>query len=216
MKLPDPFDRYVVELETTSQVLGSIPTDLKQREGWMQAKNLEPKREEIEEVIPLEEKEEQEEKRGLSVFRRDEKGLFLPFFVFKQAFRSYARYLRLWSIKSKKGLLTYLHGTFYIEPARIYLDGKKEADGTLDMAGTISVPTGRRSIQSRFEYVDPPLKLKFEMLFLRQHTPSGEKALVALDDLKECFAVGQIAGFGTRRTEHYGKFKVLKIEKVEA
>ena len=203
MKLPNVWDKYYLKIKIRDKLLGGIPRTEDQLKGWLEAKHLTHKEEEIKDQVDLIEEEE----KHWCGFRRNGNGLFIRGAMIKQTIKNCASDLRLFNVKGKKGLMGILHRTMFIKPTEISL-GKKEPDGQYDHQGTVKDRQGSRSILSRFDYVE---NVQFECeVWLIETCPMTE------EDLKKCLAVGQESGLGPLRPHDYGKFDVLEFKKIEA
>lgn len=92
-----------------------------------------------------------------SGFARDENGLYISDYQIKACLKETTNILfagEKWG-KTGKGPKSFVAERAHIKPPRIHL-GRSEPDGVLQITGTVSGKSGKRSIVSHYEYVSRP------------------------------------------------------------
>ena len=92
----------------------------------------------------------------------------------------------------------------FVDPDRIPL-GVAEPSGVGTVLGHISGPAGPRSTLGNYEYVLQPV-IAFRVLVLRD--------CIEADHWRDIWCLAQENGFGTLRSQGYGRFDVVEWERV--
>jgi hypothetical protein len=92
----------------------------------------------------------------------------------------------------------------FVEPDKLTL-GIREPSGAELMVGHLTGPTGPRSTVTNYEYVERPT-IEFRVLVLRD--------CITADQWRDIWCHAQENGFGTLRSQGYGRFDVVQWERL--
>lgn len=133
----------------------------------------------------------------------DKKGIYIPTVQLQKCFEASARATK-WK-KSKSNWLKWAIAYLTVSPSVIYLD-KKEPDNTL-----LSYP--KRKDGSRVKVIHPVFNAGLQIEFnINISDPDGQYTDRDIKNLIE--KGGQMFGIGGRRSDKFGRFNVVKFEKI--
>ena len=105
---------------------------------------------------------------------------------------------------TRKAARSFFAERVFVDPDRIPL-GAAEPSGVETVIGHISGPAGPRSTLGNYEYVLQPV-IAFRVLVLRD--------CIEADHWRDIWCLAQENGFGTLRSQGYGRFDVVEWERV--
>jgi hypothetical protein len=203
------FEVYKVraKVDGEDKIFGGLPKG-EVFERWVESKQIP---EDIAEENRQDTELAEEIEAGLTVFRRDEAGLFLRNFQLKACLKEATQRLGYW--KKHRGLRGHMQTGMFIKPRKIYFqnsDGEtlKEAVGWEEAQGRVYTPQGYKSILRKSEYVTD-VRFEFEIHLLPFHG-FGKNQLVEVLELM------QWIGLGSWRSREEGKFGMLEFVAVTA
>lgn len=224
------FTQYRVQVKFTEWVLGGIPKNPEQMEGWLRqrimggdeelALQLRRTLDEMDIEVPVDAsradliaaaKKIAAENKG-NGFRRSEGQLCLASYNPKAMLKEATSILYPYGApdgKGKKGytnkaFLAFLSERIFVDPYAIPL-GRTEPDGTMLQVGHISGPRGKRSTLTYFDYCVQP-EIEF--------TLSSSEDMITREEWERILVQGQRLGMGANRSLGYGQFKVTGFERV--
>jgi hypothetical protein len=103
---------------------------------------------------------------------------------------------------TRKAAKAFLAERVFVEPDQLLL-GFREPSGVETVVGHLTGPTGPRSTLGSYEYVERPL-IHFRVRVLHD--------CVTPDQWREIWCHAQENGFGTLRSQGYGRFDVVRWE----
>lgn len=208
-----------VEVEFVNQVLGGIPKHPKLIQDWINSKipPVEAAAHEAKhpgetlEALAERTKAEvaQAEDKTWTTFKSDEQGPYQEGRQWKAHVKDHATILQL---TEKRGLKTFMQECLFVEPRKIRMvtsDGEiLEVQGIIESAAQVMTARGPRSVLRRQDYIDKP-RVAFAVRMLKRKKNTGD---LTVDELKDLFEYGQFRGFGCRRGDGYGNYKLVKFE----
>jgi hypothetical protein len=105
---------------------------------------------------------------------------------------------------TRKAARSFFAERVFVDPDRVSL-GVTEPSGVETVIGHISGPTGPRSTLSNYEYVVQPV-IAFRVLVLRD--------CIEAEQWREIWCLAQENGFGTLRSQGYGRFDVVEWDRM--
>jgi hypothetical protein len=103
---------------------------------------------------------------------------------------------------TRKAAKAFFSERVFIEPDQLWL-GVPEPSGVETIVGHLSGPSGPRSTLGNYEYVEQP-NIEFRVLVLRD--------CVSAEQWRDIWCHAQENGFGTLRSQGYGRFDVVQWE----
>jgi hypothetical protein len=227
-KTSDIFTAYDCTLQFRHKVLGGIPKDPKVIENWLRSRAGIDSDQEIRQamlrtlielgvdVSPDMTYEEMVTASGelaaikqTNGFKRNEHGLFIEDRQIKAMIKESTAILFPYQSGYKWGRTgkaprNFLAETVFVDPAQISLS-KREPDGIELMMIHASGPKGQVNSLSYHEYVMKP-ELSFQVLVARDEIKN--------DDWPQIWVHAQENGFGASRSQSYGRFDVVKWDRV--
>lgn len=215
------WEKYKVEIETRRRVVGALPKHPSVIDAWVLSRakksgKTEEEAKAVAEKIKEEVQADAEVEKSWVCFKSDSMGIYLEDRNFKAMLREAANTLESFrGTGSVARRQTFQHGLF-IKPDRIYFmrDGKpiKEPDGYQERTIHVMTAMGPRDTLKREDYIDPPASAEFEIWVvvpMNRKTAVIDEALIA-----EWLELGQEIGIGGSRSQGFGKFKVVKFERI--
>jgi len=225
-------DKYVLEIELEEDLLGSTPKQREVYTSYVQAKAREAmlKGAAKKEPVPLadggaataeavEERLDEEpenikevEERGWTGFMEDDQGVFLYDYAFKGFLCEAAGTLKQWG--TTKALKDKFKRHVFIKPRRLRLTTAagapvKEPDATLERPLRAMTQLGPRVTLARSDVIKAGSRL-----CLHLHVLKG--AGITHKCLQDVLEYGGYMGLGQWRSGGFGRFRVVKLELVEA
>lgn len=219
------FTRYACEIQLRGKLLGGIPKDPAIIENWLRARAGIDQEEEVRQAmlrtlveLGAEVSEHMsydqlvEASKSLAAvkqtngFKRNADGLYLEDRQLKAAIKEAVNILfagTRWG-PTKKGPRNYTAERVFVNPSEIKL-GVKEPDGIELLIVHATTPQGPRSSLSYHEFVEQP-KLVFEVMVAQDG--------IEHDHWPQIWVVAEEGGIGACRSQSYGRFDVVKWEKV--
>lgn len=196
------FDEYRVRLTLITPALGSAPDNKEIYSNYIAKKMAEyeiPDWEELEEeelsTLPLVEKK-------ITVFHRDEKGLFLYNYALRGFFKESGKALK--DIIDIKQIANKVDNYLFVEPRRLYLmrDGKHitEPDEVFERPMRIQTPMGPRNVLAASELVKEGAYIEARILALKGSPFEWDKLKLILD-------YGRYKGLNVWRSGGWGSFE---------
>ena len=214
------YDRYRVEIEFVKECVGGIPKNENVLEAWVQSrgerKGADPKYlKKLIEKIKQEVEAEEDMEKYWTTFKRDDAGIYLEDRNVKAMLREAATTLEYFRGKgSTARKQTFQHGLF-VKPDKIrfHRDGKviREPEATQERAVHITTAMGPRSALKREDVVLPGARMTFEIWVVR---PNGGEAHITKEMLRDWLELGQEIGLGASRSQQFGKFRVVRFERI--
>ncbi len=228
------WSKYRVTLQFASPCIGGIPNAKNLIKGWLGTKNLATTEAELDELVnataaDLGGKVEEKASAMWTVFKRDEKGIYLEGRQVKAMFKESSNILRDMLVKAEgKGkvkkageersrfsnLKSRVAERLYVEEDQIYLfrlqDGNgpsvilKEADGSEERPIHVTTPMGPRTALKRTDFVNAGTRASFTVKTLNDNVVDQELLAVLLEHSAE-------NGLGADRSQGNGKFTVVEI-----
>jgi hypothetical protein len=145
---------------------------------------------------------EKMEQSGWTGFHKDENGIFVYDYLVRGFIRNAANVLK--DEIGIKNLRSKITDYVFVFPRRVYLGGKKQADGVFERPIRVMLKTGPRVTLIRSDFVSAGTELSFTIKVL----PHKE---ITVDVVKRLLEYGQFQGFGQFRNGSYGRFEVVDI-----
>ena len=189
-------------LKFTETVLGSSPADPEIYSKFIGSKAPQPQDAE-QETATIKNMDIEFDTKGITVFPRDDTGLFLYDYHIKGFLKEAGNNLKdAVGIKALRGKLDRF---VFIRPRRIYLlrhgEPLTEADGTLERTIRAMTMQGERTALASSEKIDPPCELHFVVEIIEN------KVKIDAELLADLFNYGQYKGLGQWRNGSYGTFE---------
>jgi hypothetical protein len=222
------FSTYGVTLRFRDRVMGGTPKDAKIIEGWLRSKaGLTERGEELRQAtlrtllelgadvrpdMTFQEMEEASHKlaatKQTNGFKVGERGLYLEGRTVKAMIKENTNILFAgeegWG-KTKKGARNFVAERVFVNPDQIWL-GVLEPTGVEMFIGHTSGPKGPQSNLTYYEYVERAT-IDFEVIV----TLDGVKQ----DNWKKIWRQAQDNGLGALRSQGFGRFDILRWEKLD-
>jgi len=217
--MPVEWDVYRVELEFVREVVGGIPKNPEVIKAWIMSrakrsgKTEAEARKLVEKVCEEVDADEEAEKTWVT-FKKDDKGLYLEDRNVKAMFREAFNVLGLFQGKGAVARRQLFQHGFVIKPYRIHFERNgepiKEPDGYHERTIHVMTMLGPRSALKREDYIKPPARISFEVWIVKQN-----RDVITEQHLRDALEVASEAiGLGASRSQGFGRFKVLKFEKI--
>ncbi len=209
--------RYHVRWEFLTRLCSSVPADPAIIQKWLESRepNVRPPGsrsiEEInEEVLASIERGEGEADQTFSmlVFQRHQGGLVMRASTVKAHIKDCSRVLSNQFVSRQQGeraFSTRVINGVYVDEHVYWIpilrpDGSRvtQADGAFDKAIHVRTPRGQQDALKRFEYVEPPSVMEFDIKVLGPSVPE--------DDLHYVFGYGGTHGYAGERGDGEGRY----------
>jgi hypothetical protein len=105
---------------------------------------------------------------------------------------------------TRKAARSFVAERVFVEPGKLLL-GVEEPSGVETVVGHLGGPTGPRSTLSNYEYVEQPV-IEFRVLVLHD--------CISPEQWRAIWSHAQENGFGTLRSQGYGRFDVVQWERL--
>jgi len=210
------YERYKVKLEFVKPVVGGLPKNPNVIDAWINSRLPPEEAPAMAEKIKDEVNASEEADKKWVGFKEDDKGIYLEDRNIKAMLREAATTLQLLSGKGSVARKQAFQHALTIEPYRIHFmrNGKtiKEPDEQQERTIHVMTRLGPRDSLKREDVINPPATMEFEMKIVipREH----KHAMLSESDLRDMLEVGQDIGLGGSRSQQFGKFKVVKFEKM--
>lgn len=179
--------------------------------------------EEVKAVTELPEDAEEAMVKAMTVFPRDEQGLFLWDYQIRGFFKETIRVLIDLGEESVKGITAYSHKRavdkfLFVEPRRVYLmdltgrDTWKEAPDALTRPLRATTMRGDRIALATSEIVPAGTSCQFQVRLLQCNGPKAKSVKIVPAVIKACLDYGSFSGFGQWRNAGYGKYSYEILE----
>jgi len=212
------YDRYRVTISVRDRICGGMPKNPDLIKNWVEATT--GYADEISEKLVQENAElvvnEVAEKCWNGFPEDPVRGLFVPCRNIKACLKQSAQLLGIY--KQKRGSKQIMAEGMEVKGQeldgrtdRVYLQGKKQPDGTDESAIHVMTAQGPRTALRRMDYVTQPT-LSFEIWVLK--TAAQETRHIGEEQLVEILTHAQENGLGASRSQGEGKFSVVEFQKI--
>ncbi len=223
--------KYKITLEFVSPCIGGVPNAKNLIKGWLGTKNLATTDAELEALVnataaELGGKVEEAASAMWTVFKKDEKGIYLEGRQVKAMFKESSNILREMLVKAegkKKGakgeersrfsnLKSRVAERLFVEDDVVYLMElvgetlvyKLESDGSEERPIHVQTPQGPRTALKRTDHVKAGTRISFTVKTLNDNVVDKELVEVLLAHSSE-------NGLGADRSQGFGKFRVVEV-----
>ena len=223
--IPSMFTRYRVRWEFLTKVCASVPADPELIQAWIAARqprvrpagslSIEQINDEV--LASIERGEgDADESYSMLVFQLHAGALVQRYGTVKAHMKDCARVLSvqyIGRIEGERAFSTRVINGVNLDPQAYWLpwtrsDGSAVTapDGAYDKAIHVRGPRGTFNALKRFEYINPPVHLEFNLLVLGRS--------VSLSDLHHLFEYGGTHGYGGERGDGEGRY-LFELEQIE-
>lgn len=210
------YEKFRIELQFRSKILGGIPKNLELIEPWLRGRGVPaPVAKDMAPDIAEEVDVTGEAEKAWTGFKRDDDGLYIEDRQVKASLKETANILKITS--KVRGSRNYIQHGVFVKPQRIHFtrDDKlvKEPDGFVEKAIHVMTAQGPRDALKRSDYV---LKatVVFEIWMVKPYHEDG-RTMLAKSHLEAMFKLGEENGLGASRTQGYGKYNLVKLEAIQ-
>lgn len=229
------FTTYTATLKFREKILGGTPKNPKVIEGWLRAKTgvsddveirqmmmrtLKELGADVNEDMSYDELVEASEAlasvKQTNGFKVNDEGLYVEDRAIKACLKEAVAILYPWGPdgkwgETKKGAKSYFVETVFVGPRQVSL-GMKEPSGVEMMMVHAKGPQGPTHSLNYAEYVLEP-ELTFEVQVLKDSI--GKKGKTHNGDWPEIWTLAQELGLGAGRSQGFGRFDVVKWDKLK-
>jgi hypothetical protein len=201
--------KYNVEIEFIEPILGSLPADPAVYTNYIASKAPSTWQHDEEVELADARADEMNLDKGITVFARDEKGLFLYNYHVKGFLKEVANMLKdNFGIPNLRSKIDYY---VYVQPRRIYLtrpNGRiiQEEDEIFERPLRAKTAQGERVALAASERINPPCKIQFTLEIVEN------SAGITWELLQEICKFGRLKGLGQWRNGGWGQFELKTFE----
>jgi len=219
---PDLWASYRVRLLFRARLIGGVPKDPQLIEGWLRNRaGISDPRElrlavlaAIAETAPDDADAQSASENGAALsaritgFKAGPEGLYVEGRQVKAMLKESTNIVfsgERWG-PTRKAARSFFAERVFVDPDKLLL-GVNRADGIETFMGHLSGPAGPRSTVNQYEYVERPM-LEFRLRVLHD--------CVSADQWRSIWCHAQESGFGTLRSQGFGRFDVVAWERLSS